>query len=229
MADAAVADAGMADAAVADAGMADAGMAEAQALEAAKAGCEELAELGCGTQAPAKAAAQAPLASAAATSAANAAGNTSGNTSANAAGKAGANAAGKASLSRSAIIRILCTALGLLTLALGTIGIFVPLLPTTPFYLLSAFCFAKGSSRLNRWFVGTAMYRRYIESYVKGQGMTLRTKITIMVSVTVLLGVSFFFTWGIHLVSAMLLCIWAAHAFFLFFRVKTLRGEQARP
>lgn len=54
--------------------------------------------------------------------------------------------------------RLLWTAAGVLSLAIGIIGIFLPLLPTTPLVLLAAFCFGKGSPRLRSWIVG---HRRF--------------------------------------------------------------------
>lgn len=50
-------------------------------------------------------------------------------------------------------LRVLLIVLGTLSLALGVIGIFVPLLPTTPFLLLSVYCYSRGSDRLHRWLV----------------------------------------------------------------------------
>ena len=52
-------------------------------------------------------------------------------------------------------------ALGCVSLALGTIGIVLPILPTVPFYLLTAFCFANSSERLHDWFIHTTVYKKY--------------------------------------------------------------------
>ena len=58
-------------------------------------------------------------------------------------------------------------ALGCISLALGTIGIALPILPTVPFYLLTAFCFANSSERLHTWFTHTTVYKKYIGSYFR--------------------------------------------------------------
>ena len=52
---------------------------------------------------------------------------------------------------------------GTLSLVLGIVGVFVPLLPTTPFLLLAAACYARGSERLYRWLVG----HRYLGQYIR--------------------------------------------------------------
>ena len=84
------------------------------------------------------------------------------------------------------IKKLLYVILGCIGLALGAVGAVLPLLPAFPFLLLAAFCFAKSSEKLHRWFTGTKLYKNNLESYVKGQGMTWKTKIRIMITVTVL-------------------------------------------
>lgn len=81
--------------------------------------------------------------------------------------------------------------LGCLGLALGAVGAAVPLLPAFSFLMLAAFCFAKSSERLHTWFIGTKLYRNNLESFVKGQGMTWKTKIRIMVLVTLTMSIGF--------------------------------------
>ena len=61
--------------------------------------------------------------------------------------------------------RWLMIACGMLALALGILGVFLPLLPTTPFVLLAAFFFSKGSERLHRWLVGHARFGHYIRDW----------------------------------------------------------------
>ena len=65
------------------------------------------------------------------------------------------------------IKRIVFIIVGCICLILGTVGVFVPILPTTPFYLLTAYCFARSSKKLDEWFKGTKLYKKHLESYVK--------------------------------------------------------------
>ena len=74
--------------------------------------------------------------------------------------------------------------LGCIGVGLGAVGAVLPLLPAFPFLLLAAFCFAKSSERLHNWFINTKLYKKNLESYVKGKGMTWSTKIRIMITVT---------------------------------------------
>ena len=69
------------------------------------------------------------------------------------------------------IKKLLYVILGCIGLALGAVGAVLPLLPAFPFLLLAAFCFAKSSEKLHRWFTGTKLYKNNLESYVKGHGM----------------------------------------------------------
>lgn len=71
---------------------------------------------------------------------------------------------------------------------MGAIGTMLPVLPTVPFLLLTGLLFAKGSDKLNVWFRKTKIYKNNLESYVAGQGMTLKTKVRIMVTITLSMG-----------------------------------------
>ncbi len=66
---------------------------------------------------------------------------------------------------------------GVVSLALGAVGVFLPLLPTTPFLLLAAFCFLKSSSRLYKWLVSHKVFGKYIINYLKHRSVTLRSKL----------------------------------------------------
>lgn len=73
--------------------------------------------------------------------------------------------------------KVAFVAIGLLSLALGIIGIFLPVLPTTPFLLLSAFCFTRSSKRLLIFLLTNRFFGKYISNYRNGLGIPLRTKI----------------------------------------------------
>ena len=87
--------------------------------------------------------------------------------------------------------KILYVILGCVGLALGAVGAVLPLIPSFPFLLLAAYCFAKSSERLHNWFIGTKLYKDNLESYVAGKGMTKKTKIRIMATVTILMAIGF--------------------------------------
>ncbi len=67
--------------------------------------------------------------------------------------------------------------LGILALALGFVGIFLPVLPTTPFVLLAAFCFSKGSPRLHQWILASPLFGPMIADWEDGGVIRLRAKI----------------------------------------------------
>ncbi|MBM6860737.1 YbaN family protein, partial [Clostridium saudiense] len=69
---------------------------------------------------------------------------------------------------------------GLIAFVLGSIGVALPVLPTTPFFLLASFCFARGSERFNTWFTNTKLYKKHLESFVKERAMTLKQKISLL-------------------------------------------------
>jgi len=78
------------------------------------------------------------------------------------------------------VVRNLYIMGGVIALGLGMIGVILPVLPTTPFLLLTSFCFAKGSRRFDEWFKRTELYKKYLENYVNNRAMTLKQKWTIL-------------------------------------------------
>ena len=68
------------------------------------------------------------------------------------------------------IKKVLYIILGCIGVGLGAVGAVLPLLPSFPFLLLAAFCFARSSEKLNNWFINTKLYKENLESYVQGQG-----------------------------------------------------------
>lgn len=117
--------------------------------------------------------------------------------------------------------RVLFAALGCVGLALGAIGAVLPLLPAFPFLLLAAFCFAKSSERLHAWFTGTKLYRDNLESFVAGQGMTRRTKVRVMVTVTALMSIGFVMMHALRVGQVVLAFVWVFHILYFCFGVKT--------
>ena len=119
--------------------------------------------------------------------------------------------------------------IGCVGLGLGALGAALPLLPAFPFLLLAAVCFGKSSERLHKWFVGTKLYKNNLESYVKGRGMTWKTKIRIMVIVTVTMSVGFIMMNAVPVGRIVLLGVWVFHVLYFVFRVKTIRPGQNFP
>lgn len=84
-------------------------------------------------------------------------------------------------------IKLLWLIIGIVSMVLGAIGVVLPVLPTTPFLLLASFCFAKGSDRFHKWFIGTKLYKKHLESFVTSRSMTLKTKLCILLPASAML------------------------------------------
>lgn len=117
--------------------------------------------------------------------------------------------------------------LAMICLTLGTIGVFLPLIPTVPFYLATAFCFAKGSERLHTWFLGTSLYEKHLASFVQSNSMTLKTKLSIMASATFMMGVAFVLMDGVLVGRVVLGVVWVIHVLYFVFVIKTRPAEEA--
>lgn len=110
---------------------------------------------------------------------------------------------------------------GFLFFALGMVGVVLPILPTTPFILVAAFCFARSSERLNGWFKSTKLYKQVLEGYVTKRSMTLKAKLTILVPVTVLLAIGFALMGRVPVGRIVLAIVWIGHIVYFGFIVKT--------
>lgn len=124
--------------------------------------------------------------------------------------------------------QIIFLIIGCLSLALGCVGIVLPILPTVPFFLLTVFCFANSSQKLHDWFIGTQMYKKHLESFVQKKGMTVRTKATILTSVTALMAVGFVLMLckGIIVPCVILAVVWVCHLVYFLFGVKTIPAAE---
>lgn len=116
--------------------------------------------------------------------------------------------------------KILYIFIGCISLGLGIIGVILPILPTVPFVLLAAFCFARSSERLDGWFKNTKLYK---ENNIKN-GMTKQAKIRIMCSVSLLMSIGFIMMGlkGIVIGNIVLLIVWIFHMAYFTFGVRTV-------
>ena len=124
---------------------------------------------------------------------------------------------------------VVFSVLGCICLGIGCVGIVIPVLPTVPFFLLTVFFFANSSKKLHDKFVGSKLYKNHLESFVQKRGMTVKTKLTIIISVTIVMGVGFFLMMrgGVIVPSVILAVVWLCHLIYFGFVVKTLKAEGA--
>lgn len=99
-------------------------------------------------------------------------------------------------------------------LGLGTTGIFLPLLPTTPFLLLAAYLFARSSRRMHNWLLTHRYLGPYIHAFRNKSGLTTGQKLRIGISFTIMMGITFHFV-PIAAVKWLVVVIWAFWIFML--------------
>jgi uncharacterized protein len=78
------------------------------------------------------------------------------------------------------LLKYIYLVIGSLSAALGIIGIFLPLLPTTPLVLLAAFCFFRSSNRAYQWLLNNKLLGPYIRNYYEKKGIPLKTKVFVL-------------------------------------------------
>lgn len=120
------------------------------------------------------------------------------------------------------IINGICVLLGFITFIFGMIGIVLPILPTTPFLLLSAALFMKGSERFHRWLLETSIYKKYIEQAVKKKEMTRKVKCKVLLTISCLFFIGFIMS-PILYARIIIVMIAILHYYFFLFRIKTTK------
>lgn len=108
---------------------------------------------------------------------------------------------------------------GLLCVVLGTAGIFLPLLPTTPFLLLAAYLFARSSERLYAWLLAHKHLGPYIHAFRDRTGLTRTQKTRIGISIAIGMGASIYFCpmLSVKLIIAVMWVFWTV----MLLRMKT--------
>lgn len=123
-------------------------------------------------------------------------------------------------------MRLLYLLVGFFSLGLGALGATLPVLPTVPFLLASAFCFSRSSRRLDAWFRSTRLYKRCLEDFMRHRSMLLRTKIAILSFTTLILGIVFCTTASLPLRIVIVLLMAGQYLCFIFW-IKTRRPEDS--
>ena len=90
-------------------------------------------------------------------------------------------------------MRIIYLSIGFISLSLAIVGVALPLLPTTPFLLLSIACFSKSSKRFEKWLYHTKLYQTYVADFRETKSIARERKKKIIVSIYILMGISIYF------------------------------------
>ena len=119
------------------------------------------------------------------------------------------------------VIRYIFLTMGAISFALGTAGIVLPLLPTVPFYMLTLFCLARGSERFHKMFLESSLYQKTVGAYERDKSLTLRTKLSILLSVSTIMAIGAYFSQDMPIALIVMAFVWIGHVIALVFIVKT--------
>lgn len=119
------------------------------------------------------------------------------------------------------VVRYIFLTIGAISFALGTAGIVLPLLPTVPFYMLTLFCLARGSERFHKMFLESSLYQKTVGAYERDKALTLRTKLSILLSVSTIMAIGAYFSQDMPIALIVMAFVWIGHVIALVFIVKT--------
>lgn len=120
--------------------------------------------------------------------------------------------------------KIVYVILGCVSAGMGAIGAVFPMLPTFPFLMLAAYCFARSSQKLDTWFKNTKLYKDNLADFAEGKGMTRETKCRIMLTVTLLMSIGFVMMGLKGIITGCIILgnVWIFHLVYFIFGVKTI-------
>ena len=119
------------------------------------------------------------------------------------------------------VVRYIFLTVGAISFVLGTAGIVIPLFPTVPFYMLTLFCLARGSERFHNMFLESSLYQKTVGAYERDKALTLRTKLSILLSVSTIMAVGVYFSQDMPIALIVMAFVWISHVIALVFIVKT--------
>lgn len=122
-------------------------------------------------------------------------------------------------------MKVLYFLVGIIATALGAVGVILPVLPTTPFLLLAAVCFAKSSQRMNDWFINTSLYKNHLDSFVRNRAMTLKTKVLLLSFASTMLLLAMVFMNNLYL-RLFIVCLIAFKYYYFVCRIETISVKQ---
>ena len=126
---------------------------------------------------------------------------------------------------RNRAIRICLIITGSFFVGLGTLGIVLPLLPTTPFLVLAAMCFSRSSERFHNWLLNNKWFGAYIKNYREGKGISLRQKVVVLSLLILTIGYSCIFLLD-HIAVRIILVLIAVGISSHILRIPTLRSPK---
>ena len=110
-----------------------------------------------------------------------------------------------------------------LMMGAGAVGVVLPILPTIPFLMAALYCFARGSHKLENWFRQTSLYQKHSEPFMDKKEMTRKAKLTVMLSMTIFMGIGFVMMEQVPVGRIILAAVWLFHILYFTLGIKTVK------
>jgi hypothetical protein len=126
------------------------------------------------------------------------------------------------------LLKCILITIGTIFVGIGIIGIFIPILPTTPFLLLAAACYARSSTRFYNWLINNKLIGTYIKNYREGKGVPIRVKVFTILLLWITILFSVFFILLISWIKIILIIIIAIGVTIHILTIKTYIQKRQR-
>lgn len=125
------------------------------------------------------------------------------------------------------LLKPLYIVIGCLSFVAGCVGIVLPVLPTVPFFLLTSFCFARGSERFSNWFLATKVYKKYVSGFAELRAMSFGGELGLLLFVSVMLISACIITNSKAMMIVMPILELVKYSYFIF-RIKTVSSAELK-